>query len=642
MVLRARALSVLATAALASFPSLEAVRPVSHYHDLVAGGFDASFRDGPFPRARFSSPTGLAFSRDGRVLYVADTGNHRIRAVLLDEGNRVETLAGTGERASRDGASTGAAFDSPLLLAMLSGDRLLVVEAGSRLRVVDLARKTVFTPKLEGLEMRGLFSVAPGADPRTLLAASPEQGALFRIDTETFEVTALPALEVLEPTALTVCDGQPVLADPGRERVVSLDASGSVTEIARISEVRALACPAGRLYALVVDRKAPLVVLAPERGDATPRSVWGGMLGNETEQIPGLFADAARPSGLVADPREDGRLLTSSPQRNIVVSVRDYGFASGWKSTGVQSTGLLDFAYPLRKPPHTVRLLVAGDSRSYSTTAPDVARWGGTNRMETLPKRLEMFLNAESALASGEETRFQVLTKGWASGEPLFLWPAADLPPLALAYDVDRAFVLVGPETANGFRVWFERPLDADGLPSRATDGEFLLRAPRGKIQKGRPERFFAACSASGLVKVQPSALVFADVERLAKDAAVRPQLVELLGEPLALLSRRLASAGRGFTLVYLPGGALLRDDSARDLWTEVASRYGLSFLDLSGEMAVFRASFGPLSEIKDYDHFSSDGNTLLGWLLARSFARAGLLSARAGADPVSAAHPRP
>lgn len=638
MVLRAPALLSLLLSALPA----AAVQPVSHYYDLVAGGFDASFRDGPFTRARFSSPTGLAFSSDGRVLYVADTRNHRIRAVFLDESNRVGTLAGTGERLSRDGEAKDAAFDSPLLLATLSGDRLLVVEAGSRIRIVDLTRLQVSTPKLKGEEMRGLFSVAADPSAGALFAASPEQGVVFRVDTKTFEVAVLEIGETVEPTALTVCRGQPVFADPGRKRVVAREDSGALVEVGRLSEVRALACPAGRLYALLVDRKAPLVVLAPEPADATPRSVWGAMLGNETEQIPGLFSDASVPAGLVADPREERRLLVSSPQRNVVVSVRDYDLAASWKSTAGQPDGLLDFAYPKRKPSHTVRLLLAGDSRTYSTTAPDVARWGGANRMETFPKRLELFLNAEAALSERAGPRFQVLTKGWASGEPLFLWPAADVPPLALDYDLDRVFVLLGPESAQGFSVWFERPLDADGVPSRATDGEFLLRAPEEKVQKGRPERFYAACAAKGFVKAGPRALIFADLPLLANEPTIRPQLVELLGEPLALLARRLARTGRGFTLVYLSGGAFVPDDVARDLWTDVARRYELSFLDLSDEMAVFRASFGPLSEIKDYDHFSNDGNTLVGWLLARSFKRAGLLSAPAGAEPVSAVHPRP
>jgi hypothetical protein len=109
--------------------------------------------------ARFE-PHGLAFSSDGRVLYVADTRNHRIRAVFLDESNRVGTLAGTGERLSRDGSRAGGRFDSPAT-RHLSGDRLLVV--GGRIRIVDLTRLR-FDPKLKG-ENAGLFAV-----PRTSLS----------------------------------------------------------------------------------------------------------------------------------------------------------------------------------------------------------------------------------------------------------------------------------------------------------------------------------------------------------------------------------------------------------------------------------------------------------------------------------------
>jgi hypothetical protein len=118
---------------------------------------------------------------------------------------------------------------------------------------------------------------------------------------------------------------------------------------------------------------------------------------------------------------------------------------------------------------------------------------------------------------------------------------------------VDRVFVLLGPESAQGFSVWFERPLDADGVPSRATDGEFLLRAPEEKVQKGRPERFYAACAAKGFVKApwparRPSLL--------ANEPTIRPQLVSSSASHLPS-SREGSPAQAGFTRV-LSGGAFV------------------------------------------------------------------------------------
>ena len=49
-----------------------------------AGGGSSKFRDGTGVTARFDSPRGLAIDIPGRVLYVADTENFRIRRVALN------------------------------------------------------------------------------------------------------------------------------------------------------------------------------------------------------------------------------------------------------------------------------------------------------------------------------------------------------------------------------------------------------------------------------------------------------------------------------------------------------------------------------------------------------------------------------
>lgn len=58
----------------------------------VIGG-TPGLEDGAFAEARLRCPHGLAL--DGEVLYVADTGNHAVRAIDLAE-ERVETVAGDG------------------------------------------------------------------------------------------------------------------------------------------------------------------------------------------------------------------------------------------------------------------------------------------------------------------------------------------------------------------------------------------------------------------------------------------------------------------------------------------------------------------------------------------------------------------
>lgn len=73
------------------------------------GSGKIGYRDGDFSSAQFNNPQGLiflpnfiyfdegdGFANAGEVLYVADTGNHRIRRINLRD-NTVKTIAGNGE-----------------------------------------------------------------------------------------------------------------------------------------------------------------------------------------------------------------------------------------------------------------------------------------------------------------------------------------------------------------------------------------------------------------------------------------------------------------------------------------------------------------------------------------------------------------
>ncbi len=95
------------------------------------GGPEAGFVDGPILDARFRDPHGMA-SR-GSTLYVADTGNHAVRAIDLERGI-VRTIAGTGEIGRgplRDGGDPRSiALRSPWSL-WLDPPRLFVALAGS-------------------------------------------------------------------------------------------------------------------------------------------------------------------------------------------------------------------------------------------------------------------------------------------------------------------------------------------------------------------------------------------------------------------------------------------------------------------------------------------------------------------------------
>ncbi len=98
----------------------------------------SGYEDGTSGRALFNAPTGIAVTPDGNGIYVADTGNHRIRLI---RGQSVTTYAGTAELIDQDGEPWGeflngenaeAKFNIPVGLA-LHGTDLLVADSGNNL-----------------------------------------------------------------------------------------------------------------------------------------------------------------------------------------------------------------------------------------------------------------------------------------------------------------------------------------------------------------------------------------------------------------------------------------------------------------------------------------------------------------------------
>jgi hypothetical protein len=92
--------------------------------------------DGPADRATFDAPQGLAFGvgADASTLYVADAGNHAVRAIDVATG-AVRTLAGTGARRRTEADRAAGGMASPWDLAHVVGPTgrgsLVVAMAGT-------------------------------------------------------------------------------------------------------------------------------------------------------------------------------------------------------------------------------------------------------------------------------------------------------------------------------------------------------------------------------------------------------------------------------------------------------------------------------------------------------------------------------
>jgi sugar lactone lactonase YvrE len=114
---------------------IRSVRVSDGQTTLVAGS-SSGFADGVGAAAKFRSPSRLAISTDGLTLYVADQDNHRIRAIVLSTG-KVTTLVGS-RQGHNEGKGTEASLSLPVGLAMGPNNQLYISSVGSsRITVVN-------------------------------------------------------------------------------------------------------------------------------------------------------------------------------------------------------------------------------------------------------------------------------------------------------------------------------------------------------------------------------------------------------------------------------------------------------------------------------------------------------------------------
>ncbi len=628
-------------------PAVQGIpRPPWHFLALVAGQGSAGFADGSPGRARFAGPVALAVSPDGERLAVADRENQRVRLVQLNGDGGVSTVAG----------GVAAGLSLPNAVAFLTNDTLAVNDEGNALvRQVDLRSGVLST--LAGSGERGaldgeapkaalgeIFSIAFHEKEKALYLSQPNAGALRRLD-----LTARVVRTVLRddpriphPGALAIHEGALIVAD--RDGAVwrlgpSPDPEAKAEEVpleplGSLARVAALASSGGALYALEARSDTPLVRVLPSPPEpVTLLSVHGEEQDSRKNALgPHLVVGSEFPAGLAGSKRADRELFVSSTELASILAVKDYDFARHRDAALEREGDVTDYGYPTRKPAGVFRLLTIGDSHLFYETAKEQRRWGTFNRIETTPKRLELFLNTWSAL-DGRTARYEVLTLGKGSSHPLFVWPVYDAPSLARRYDVDLVVLVVPPDDAT-LNAYLDRPATEEGLPASSLDPEHLLLPVSEKVKRSPARSLFEKAAARGLFHAvtETQGEFTASMGVLAGMPELHGDLLDLMARPLAALRLALDAApgekSRPIRLVltFAPYGRRGSSEAAAAFLSEVAGRAGVPYVNLAEDIDVLRETYYPISEMDSLDHSHAGGHALLGFLLARRLVKSGLV----------------
>jgi sugar lactone lactonase YvrE len=238
----------------------------------LAGGAEG-YADGTGATARFNTPSGLALDQTGN-LYIADTGNNRIRKVTPD--GQVTTIAGDGTAGYADGAAAQAQFNAPVGVAVDHNGNVYVADTyNDRIRLITPAGQVT--------------TLAGGDRP----GYADGQGPNARFDT---------------PCAVGVtASGELLVADTGNSQLRKLKPDGTVSTLVTATPAGAAQFDLSRPVGLAITHDGFIYVTELGRGrvsqiapDGTGRVIAG--LGSGFADGDGLQrARFNQPVGIVVD-----------------------------------------------------------------------------------------------------------------------------------------------------------------------------------------------------------------------------------------------------------------------------------------------------------------------------------------------------
>ena len=226
---------------------------------VVAGTGTQGFAGdgGPAVSAELDGPRGLAVGADGS-LYIADTGNDRVRVVA--PGGLISTVLGTGVagRSGDGGSPLAAQVRGPTALTLQSSGGLLICDTGNNQlrRVVGNVVTTVAGTGLQGFVGDGQDATLAALNGPAGVAVAKD-GTVFLADTGNNRVRSIGATGTINTVAgsakagyegdggsalnamlsgprglALAADGTLLIADVGNQRVRSISPAGLISTLA--------------------------------------------------------------------------------------------------------------------------------------------------------------------------------------------------------------------------------------------------------------------------------------------------------------------------------------------------------------------------------------------------------------------------
>ena len=339
---------------------------------------DFSGDGGPALQARLNAPGGLAVDASGN-LYVADSGNYRVRKVST--AGVITTVAGNGTPGySGDGGpATAAQLSGPLGLT-LDGAGNLYIGDGSRVRKV-LADGTILTVAGNGLPFElGGSPVTGDGGPATAAQltipsglAVDSAGSLYILDTENNRVR-----KVAKDGIITTFAGNGIPGYSGDGGPATSAQLGITNQIHGINPTGLAFDGVGNLY-ITDDGNVRIRKISPG-GIITTFAGSGRTLGYSGDRGPATQAQMSFPTALAADTAgnvfigESARVRKVSPDGIITTVVGSPVGASGYSGDGLDARSAL-IGFPsglavdgrghvyIADPTHNViRVLLPGNS----------------------------------------------------------------------------------------------------------------------------------------------------------------------------------------------------------------------------------------------------------------------------------------